>query len=167
MILPVYTEPNPILHQPAQTIVEITPEIKQLAFNMRETMLKARGVGLAAPQIGQSLSMCVIEYVDEEGRVIIPFYALVNPRVTWKSLRKVKYEEGCLSFPGIEADINRPDRVRVKAKNLEGETLEIEAEGYLARILQHEIDHLNGIVFTDYVSKKKLKSRPVENYQTI
>ena len=168
MILPIYIEPQPVLHQETTPITEITPEIKALAENMRETMHNAKGIGLAAPQIGQSLSMCVIEIDDPESEEPhFPFTVLINPRITWKSTKIVPFIEACLSIPGTEGKVMRPDRVRVKAKNLEGETFELEADGLLARVVQHEIDHLHGILFTKYVPKKGLVTRKAPEYPRI
>jgi len=168
MILPIYVEPQPVLHKETAPIEEITPEILALAENMRTTMHNAQGIGLAAPQVGQLVSMCVVELEagdrDEEG---FPFMALINPRITWKSLKKVPFSEACLSIPGVEGIVYRPEKVRVKAKNLQGQDIEIRADGLLARVLQHEIDHLHGVLFTSYVSKKQLQERPLVEYPQI
>ena len=169
MILPIYTDEHEVLHTPTQQISNITPEIRQLAVDMRETMHNAVGIGLAAPQVGKSIALCVLEHddpeVDPEDR--FPFIALINPRVTWRSTQQRDMEEACLSIPGLAGIVRRPSRVRVKALNLKGETLEIEAKGLYARALQHEIDHLNGIVFTDYLSKKKLHKRETPDYPRV
>lgn len=167
MILPILTTPNPSLLQKAAPIQEITPEIRKLAQDMRETMHNAQGLGLAAPQIGQSIALCTIELRDEDTAEAIPFMTLVNPRISWKSSRMVNYVEGCLSIPGWEGPVNRPDKVRVKALDLDHNEVIIEADGLLARILQHEIDHLQGVLFTSYLSKKKLQPRPSPAYPTI
>jgi peptide deformylase len=158
--------PADVLQKQTATISEITPEIKKLAANMRETMHNAQGVGLAAPQVGQLISLCVVEYVDEDGEGI-PYMVLINPRITWKSPRQVSMEEACLSIPGVEGMVQRPQKVRVKALNLDGDTVEITADGLLARVLQHEIDHLHGKLFTDYVPKRKLQKRPLVDYPTV
>ncbi len=167
MILPIVTEPSPILYQVCQPITDITPEIRQLAQNMRETMHNAEGVGLAAPQVGQSVALCVIEMRGETRADDIPFMALVNPRVTWSGGSITVLDEGCLSIPGVQGPVKRPDRVRVKAKDLDGNELRIEAQGFLARVLQHEIDHLNGVLFTSYVPKKLLRPRTTPEYPTV
>jgi len=132
-------------------------------LDMRETLKGAVGIGLAAPQVGKSVALIVIE-IDEEENGGVPFMPLVNPRVTWKSPRQVEFIEACLSVPGVEANLRRPRKVRVKAQNLDGERIEIDADGLLARVLQHEIDHLHGILYTDLVPKKELKSRPLVQY---
>lgn len=167
MILPIFTAEHPVLHQKTAPIAEITPAIKQLVEDMRETMHNALGVGLAAPQIGQSISLCILEYMDPEADEQFPFMALINPRVTWSGSKEVVMEEACLSIPGIAGNVKRPDRVRVKGLNLAGEPVEIGARGLLARALQHEIDHLNGVLFTSYVPKKQLKDRPTPDYPRI
>ncbi|MEI6477711.1 MAG: peptide deformylase [bacterium] len=164
MILPIYTDKHDILRQKTEPITEITPEIRQLAEDMRTTMHNAHGVGLAAPQVGKSVALTVIELVDEDPDFSIPHLALINPRVTWTGKRKVPMEEGCLSIPGVEGIVYRPDKVRVKALDLDGNHVEIECAGLLARVLQHEIDHLNGILFTSYLTKKQLRTRPLTDY---
>lgn len=165
MILPIHIEPSPILHQKAEPIAEITPDIRRLASDMRETMLNARGMGLAAPQVGQGIQLIVLELVDADyPEESIPYMALVNPRITWHGTRKVPFNEACLSIPGVEGNVHRPDRVRVKARDLDGNEVEIQADGLLARILQHEIDHLNGILFTSYVPKKQLTVHDAAEY---
>jgi peptide deformylase len=167
MILPIYTEEHSILHEKTQPITEVTAEIRQLADYMFETMHNAQGIGLAAPQIGQGIAMCVLEFTDPDGEESFPKVALLNPRVTWSSSTTNKLEEACLSILGVAGMVVRPDRVRVKAMNIEGETIEIEAKGLFGRALQHEIDHLNGILFTSYIPKKQLKKRETPDYPRI
>lgn len=167
MILPILTEPNPLLHQVTAPIQEVTPELEKLVADMRETMHNAQGIGLAAPQIGQSIALCVLEMSDEKGEADIPYTVLLNPRITWKSVRQISLTEACLSILGIEAAVRRPVKVRVKARNLQFEPIEIEADGLFARALQHEIDHLNGILYTSYVSKRQLQEREIVDYPRI
>jgi peptide deformylase len=168
MILPIYVDPNPILRTQASPITETTPELRQLVTDMRETMHKAIGIGLAAPQVGCNVALIVIELLnEEEPENDFPFTALLNPRITWHSKKQWDFSEACLSIPGVEGMVRRPEAVRVKAHGLEGSTIEIEANGLLARVLQHEIDHLHGKLFTDYVAKKKLISRPLVDYPQI
>lgn len=168
MILPIVTTPNPVLTTPARKITDITPEIHQLVADMRETMHNAQGLGLAAPQVGRSLALCILEFNPEDRpEDAIPFTVLINPRITWKSARTDTDEEACLSIPGVFGDVKRARQIRVKAENLEGKTIEIEADGLFARALQHEIDHLNGILFTSYVPKKKLGQREAPDYPRI
>ena len=168
VILPIYTTPHPILIQPCEPVGEVTAAIRALAADMRETMHNAEGIGLAAPQVGQTIQLCVLELPpndrESEG---FPYMALLNPRITWKSPRSCTMTEGCLSIPGVEGTVNRPEEVRVKAKDLEGNTVEIRAAGLLARALQHEIDHLHGVLFTSYIPKKRLRSRPLVEYPQV
>lgn len=167
MILPIYTTEHEVLHQKTTPVTEITPELRQLVADMRETMHNALGIGLAAPQIGQSISLCILEYSDEESGNAFPFLVLFNPRVTWSSKRDIFIEEACLSIPGVAGPVSRPDRVRVKAMNLDGKEIEIEAKGLLGRAIQHEIDHLNGVVFTDLLKKKDLHQRETPDYPRV
>jgi peptide deformylase len=167
MILPIVTHPNSILTTATSPISEITPEIKQLAADMRETMHNAKGLGLAAPQVGKSISMCILEFDDPDGDEGFDYTVLINPRITWKGFRQETEEEACLSIPGYYGNVKRPVAIRVKALNLEGETIQLEATGLFSRALQHEIDHLNGKLFTSYVNKKKLGVRPAPDYPRI
>ncbi len=148
MIRKILRFPNPILKKKAKAVKRITPEITKLIDDMLETMRKAPGVGLAAPQIGESVRVIVAELVPEGKEPLT--LALVNPKILSKS-GKQTFTEGCLCLPGVEAPIERSSKVAVKALNRSGENVEITAEGLLATILQHEIDHLNGIVFIDRV----------------
>lgn len=145
---------DPILRQKAQHIDEITLEIKQLAGDMIETMQIEHGIGLAAPQVGESLALLVVDCslidVDGEPR------AFVNPRIHAAEDRDVM-EEGCLSLPTVRADVARPDRIDVEYTTLDGETRREWVDGMLARVLQHEIDHLEGIFFVDRISPMKRK----------
>jgi peptide deformylase len=117
-------------------------EIKTLVADMRRTMKEAQGVGLAANQIALNLSVC-IAHIDRK------LYALFNPLVTKASEEADVMEEGCLSIPGVFGDVERPVRVWIEAQDAQGKKIKIKAFGLLARVLQHEIDHLNGILFTD------------------
>jgi peptide deformylase len=134
---------------------------------MRETMHNAQGIGLAAPQGGKSVALCIVEMEDEDQDDAIPFLAMANPRITWKGLRQVSMEEGCLSIPGLYGQVRRPQRIRVKYQDLTGAKQELEASGLFARVLQHEIDHLGGILFTSHTNKKKLQTREVKDYPRI
>lgn len=163
MILPILTAPNEILSTEAAPIAEVTDEIRLLAKNMRETMHNAVGIGLAAPQVGRSLRLFTIESEEDE----IPYTVFINPRLTWKSLRSRTDEEGCLSVPGLYGPVRRPSEVRVKALNLNGEIFELRTSGLFARAIQHENDHLQGILFTQFVAKKKISTRVVPDYPRI
>ncbi len=136
----------PVLHTPAQPVPAVTPEVEQLIDDMVETMHAAPGVGLAAPQIGEGLRVCVVDL--SVGKRASDIHVLINPEVLQQSGMQL-HEEGCLSVPGIEASVVRPLSLRVRAQDRGGEMREIEANGLLARALQHEIDHLDGILFLD------------------
>ncbi|HRZ95767.1 MAG TPA: peptide deformylase [Candidatus Moranbacteria bacterium] len=143
MVLPILTYPNVILKKKAEKIKDPKdPEIKELVFDMLETLEKNNGLGLAAPQVGKSVRLCVIKL---DGKT----YVLVNPKIKSKSWKKEIIEEGCLSFPGQFMPIKRSKKVKVEAQDKNGEKIKIEAEGLLARAFQHEIDHLDGILFVE------------------
>lgn len=157
MFLPILNYPNPLLIKKAEKIKDAkSPEIKELILDMLDTLDNAEhGMGLAAPQVGSSVRLCVIKFDGKK-------YILINPIIKSKSLSKEVVEEGCLSFPGKYVPIKRSKRVKVIAQNRNGEELIIKAEGIFARALQHEIDHLDGILIldkTDKESKKKLLSK--------
>ncbi len=146
---------DPVLRRKAKKIEKITPEIRTLIQDMIDTMRDAPGVGLAAPQVGISERVIVVEYVeDDETEPDAPpkkkkLYAVVNPEIIWKSDEMVEGTEGCLSIPGWSGDVMRHEAVVVKGLNRSGQRTKIKAEGWLARIFQHEIDHLDGILYTD------------------
>jgi len=157
-ILPISIYPDSILLKKAKKIKDPkSQEIQELILNMLETMKSSDGLGLAAPQVGKSLRLCVISF---EGKTHI----LINPKVSSKSWKKVTGEEGCLSFPGVFLPIKRHKRVSVKAQDRNGDKLVIKADGMLSRILQHEIDHLEGIPFIKRMAKIK-KSKDNEKIQ--
>ena len=137
-----------VLRQRAADVVAVDEDVRQLIDDMFETMYQSEGVGLAGPQIGVSRRVIVVD-VREEG--VKPF-ALVNPRLVETSSDVAKEEEGCLSMPGITAAVERPARVVVEGLNRDGEPVRIEGDALLARCLQHEIDHLDGILFVDRLS---------------
>jgi peptide deformylase len=140
--------PDPVLRHQAEPINEITDEIRQLADGMVETLVIETGYGLAAPQVGVSKRLILVDVEDD-------FYIVVNPEIVEFSEEIQDGPEGCLSIPGIEADLERSERILVRGLSLEGEALEIEAEGLIARVFQHELDHLNGILFIDHLSNTK------------
>lgn len=131
------------LRQPSIPVAEVTDEIRQLANDMFETMIEADGVGLAAPQIGRNIRMFVIIADDDVRRVFI------NPQIIKTSEETGPYDEGCLSIPQVYETIERPLRVTVQALNEKGKNFTLDADGLLARIIQHENDHLDGVVFID------------------
>ena len=151
MILEIKENPDPVLRQKNAKIKDVsTPEIQTLILNMTETMHEAKGVGLAASQVGVNLRLCLIE-VEEK------LYVLVNPKITAKSRKKILSDEGCLSFPGIFLPISRAAQVQVRYLDQTGTAQKIKADGLLARALQHEIDHLDGVLFIDRIKKAQLK----------
>jgi peptide deformylase len=156
---------DPVLEQMAEPVTEFdTPELKELLDDMWETMYAAKGVGLAAPQIGLPKRISVIDVSageDETKKVVI-----INPEITLREGSQVG-EEGCLSIPGFREPVNRANRVVVRAQNEKGETIELIGEELLARALQHEIDHLNGILFINHLStlKRDLIRRKVRKLQ--
>jgi peptide deformylase len=138
---------DPILRQATTPVAEVTDDIRRLIDDMFETMYHARGIGLAAPQVGRTERLAVVD-VDDSPMVII------NPEIIERT-GKAKAEEGCLSIPDIYADVERPKDVIIRAMNVEGKFFELEASELLARCLQHEIDHLDGKLFLDYLSVLK------------
>jgi len=136
--------PHPILRKKAKAVKKVTPEIVRLIDDMTETMQAAPGVGLAAPQVGESVRVIVADI--GEGPI-----ALVNPKLVEKSGSQT-FTEGCLCLPGVEAPVERAAQVAVTGMDRSGKKVRIEAQGLLATVLQHEIDHLDGIVFIDRVS---------------
>lgn len=142
-----------VLRKKCATVTEITPEIRQLAADMLETMYAAPGVGLAAPQVGLPLRLCVID-VRPDGKKS-PL-VLINP-VLVSGEGKIEEEEGCLSFPGFAAMVKRFDKARVEAVNEKGLPVVVEGSDLLARALQHELDHLDGKMFIDYLTPWKRK----------
>ncbi len=142
--------PDPILTKKTEPIKQIDPGLVKLVEEMIDACRKANGIGLAAPQIGKSIRLCIIN-LEHMG---LPPFALVNPKITKKSWKKVEMEEGCLSIPGVYGMVKRPAKIKVQAKNLDGDKHVFEADGLLARVIQHEVDHLDGILFTTKMSKQ-------------
>lgn len=143
--------PDPVLAATAERVEVFDEELRQLADDMAETMYAAPGVGLAANQVGVLKRIIVVDVTDDQTGLL----KLVNPEIAWTSETLADHEEGCLSLKGLYEHVKRPDEVIVKAQSVTGEPIEIKAEGLLAVCLQHEIDHLNGIVFIDRLSRLK------------
>lgn len=154
--------PHPVLRRKARKVTEFGDEIQELIDDMVETMRQAPGVGLAAPQVNVSQRIIVVEYGDEEDETKPPkLYTLINPEITRLSQETVLGTEGCLSIPKLVGEVERSAAVTVKALNRQGKPVKIKAEGWLARIFQHEIDHLDGIVFTDKATQVwKVEEQP-------
>jgi peptide deformylase len=152
-IRPLLIFPDPRLRLESEPVQEITDEIRTLARDMLETMYDAPGVGLAAIQIGEPKRLVVMDTPkkDEERQPVV----LVNPEIVWAADEKHTYEEGCLSIPEYYEEVERPARVKFRYTDLDGKAVEVEAEGLVAICVQHEIDHLNGVLFIDHLSKLK------------
>ena len=145
--------PDPLLRKVSEPVTLVNAEIKNLMNDMLETMYAAPGIGLAAVQIGVLKRIIVID-LSKDGEKKDPLF-IVNPQITFKSDKLISYEEGCLSVPGQFAEIDRPDKCHIKYLDYYGQPKEIKAEGMLATCIQHEMDHLEGILFIDYLSKLK------------
>ncbi len=159
-ILKIVKYGDPILRKKTQPVSEINDDVRTLAEDMLETMYSARGVGLAAPQIGLSLQICVIDVLPEGKNR--PF-VFINPKII-SGENKIEQEEGCLSFPKIYEKVKRFEKVQVEYTDLKGNVNTVEAEGFFAKACQHEIDHLNGKVFIDYLPdwKRKLVEKEIK-----
>ncbi len=149
----IITIPDPILRKKSIPVKTVDNEIKKLMDDMLETMYNAPGIGLAAVQIGVLKKIVVMDISKDPDRKS-PMY-FVNPEIIWKSNERATYEEGCLSIPNQFANIERSEKCKVKYLDYNGKTNEMDAEGLVATCIQHEIDHLNGILFIDYLSKLK------------
>ena len=151
-ILHICAYPEEILRQRAEPITEIDEEVVKLVDHMTETMYSAPGIGLAATQVGVAKQVLVVDIAPRrpESELIV----LINPEIV-AAEGEVIFEEGCLSVPDYQAEVKRHEKITVRGLNLKGEEVEIEAEGLLAVVLQHEIDHLNGMLFIDRLSKLK------------
>ena len=182
MVLEIVQYGHPVLRKKCRPVEEVTDKIRQLAEDMIETMRDAHGVGLAAPQVARDIRMAVIDVShdpecisflkvngeDAELASIMPL-VFINPEIDFGKAKESD-TEGCLSIQGINADVRRPESVKAKLPQLDGGVLEIETDGLLARALQHEIDHLNGVLFVDRLNaaaklsaKRKLKRLLEEN----
>jgi len=142
---------DPVLREETSPVQQITDELRTLAKDMFDTMYLAKGIGLAAPQVGRSERLAVVDVNDNP-------LVIINPEIVELDSKTAKAEEGCLSIPDVYGDVERPNRVRVRALDLEGKSFEVEADDLLARCLQHEIDHLHGKLFIDYLSVLKRRA---------
>ena len=153
-LLPIVQYPDPRLAAKAEPVVVFDDALRQLAADMAETMYEAPGVGLAATQVGKLIRMVVIDISEEKNDL----HVLVNPEITSRSEEIKECEEGCLSLPGLYEKVKRPSFVTVKAQDLKGEFFEMQCDELMSVCVQHELDHLDGIVFIDHLSQLK-KSR--------
>ncbi|MGO4907505.1 peptide deformylase [Pseudorhodobacter sp. W20_MBD10_FR17] len=154
MIRPILIHPDPRLKKNCAPVDAVTTEVGQLAEDMLATMYDAPGIGLAAPQVGAMTRLLVMDCVKDPEKSARPM-VLINPTVTWSSEDTSVYDEGCLSIPDQYAEVTRPAIVRVEWLGLDGKTVEEEFQGLWATCVQHEIDHLNGKLFIDYLGPLK------------
>ena len=168
MVLPIYLYGHDALRHETEPVEEDSDELQALIDNMIETMRNAAGIGLAAPQVGRTERLFVIDVtpmageMEEDGEPVPPQpMVFINPEIVEEGDTTVDMEEGCLSIPEVREVVTRPERVRVRYRDRNFETQEIEAGSVLARVVQHEYDHLDGVLFTDYLSsfRKRLLSR--------
>ncbi|HLP08456.1 MAG TPA: peptide deformylase [Opitutaceae bacterium] len=166
MLLPIVRYNQPVLRKKGAQVTVFDAALRKLADDMVETMHEAEGIGLAAQQIGQAIQFCVVDLRPTEaefdweldGRkppldLFMPM-AIANPRITFLPGKETSYEEGCLSFPGIRGDVIRPDAIRVEFQDADGATHTLTCTGLFSRCIQHEADHLNGILFIDQMAKR-------------
>ena len=146
-VLEIVKHPNEVLETPCERVINFDKKLVKLLKDMHETMLIADGVGLAAPQVGVSLQVAVVDIDDDTGKI-----ELINPVILEKRGEQVG-PEGCLSFPGLYGEVERADYIKVRAQNRRGKIFLLEAEDFLARAIQHEIDHLHGVLFTSKVTR--------------
>lgn len=157
----IHETPDPVLRQISRPVEAFDEELKTLVADMFETMYAAPGIGLAAVQVGVPIRLLVIDLQepkdpqDPESPVVRQPRVFINPEILWHSDHDVPYTEGCLSVPEQYAEVMRPDRIRAKWQDVEGNTCEEEIDGLLAVCLQHEMDHLNGVLFIDHLSRLK------------
>lgn len=152
-VKPLVILPDPLLREVSKPVASVDGRILRLADDMLETMYHAPGIGLAAIQVGEPLRLLVIDVAgkDEPGNPQV----FINPQIVWSSDERNVYEEGCLSIPDYYAEVERPKMVRASYVDRQGKQQEIAADGLLATCLQHEIDHLNGVLFIDHISRLK------------
>jgi peptide deformylase len=160
-IRPIYETPDPVLRQISTPVETFDDELKTLIADMFETMYAAPGIGLAAVQVGVPIRLLVIDLQepedpeDPESPVVREPRVFINPEILWHSDHEVPYTEGCLSVPEQYAEVMRPDRIRANWQDSDGKTYEEEIDGLLAVCLQHEMDHLEGVLFIDHLSRLK------------
>ena len=149
----ILTIPDPLLRKVSEPVTSVNTEVKNLMDDMLETMYAAPGIGLAAVQVGVLKRIIVID-LSKDGQKKDPLF-IVNPQITFKSEELISYEEGCLSIPNQFAEVKRPSSCKVNFLDYNGKKREINADGLLATCVQHEVDHLNGVLFIDHLSKLK------------
>jgi peptide deformylase len=149
----ILTVPDPLLKQKSKPVAGVDDDLRALMDDMLETMYAAPGIGLAAIQVGEPVRVIVMD-LTRDGEEPGPRY-FINPEILWASEETAPYEEGCLSVPEIFDEVERPAKVRLRYLNYQGETVEQDAEGLFAVCIQHEMDHLNGVLFIDHLSRLK------------
>jgi peptide deformylase len=157
-IRPIFETPDPVLRQISKPVETFDDDLQTLVADMFETMYAAPGIGLAAVQVGVPIRMLVIDLQEPEeegGEPVRDPKVFINPEILWHSDHDVPYTEGCLSVPEQYAEVMRPDRIRARWQDEKGNTYEEEIDGLLATCLQHEMDHLNGVLFIDHLSRLK------------
>jgi peptide deformylase len=167
----IVTLPDPVLRRKARPVKKFDKNLQTLIDDMIETMRDAPGVGLAAPQVGISEQVIVVEYAEpeevdegEEPVEVEPkLYVMVNPEIVKSSLETVVGVEGCLSIPALVGEVERAEEVRIRGFNRHGQPMKLKVDGWLARIFQHEIDHINGVVFTDLATQIWQPEEPIED----
>lgn len=164
-LLTVLCYPDPRLHKVAKPVAQVDARVKKIVADMADTMYEAPGVGLAATQVDIHERIVVIDVSDEQKELMV----FINPEIIWASAETKSWREGCLSVPEFYDEVERPAQIRLKALDLDGKEFEIEADGLLAVCLQHELDHLQGKVFVEYLSllkrtriSQKMKKRAKE-----
>ncbi|WP_353432345.1 peptide deformylase [Polynucleobacter sp. MWH-UH23A] len=164
-LLNVLSYPDPRLHKVAKPVAKVDARIKKIVADMAETMYEAPGVGLAATQVDIHERIVVIDVSDDQNELMV----FINPEIVWASPEKKTWREGCLSVPEFYDEVERPAQVKVKALDIDGKEFEVDADGLLAVCLQHELDHLQGKVFVEYLSllkrnriSQKMKKRSKE-----
>lgn len=164
-LLPVLCYPDPRLHKVAKPVSQVDARIKKIVADMADTMYDAPGVGLAATQVDIHERIVVIDVSDDQNELMV----FINPEIIWASPEKKSWREGCLSVPDYYDEVERPSEIRVRALDVEGKEFELDADGLLAVCLQHELDHLQGKVFVEYLSilkrsriSQKMKKRAKE-----
>ena len=150
---PILTAPDPRLKAVSAPVEKVDAEIRKLAADMADSMYAADGIGLAAVQIGVAKRVIVIDLHQKEGKQNPRTF--INPKILWASDEMATFEEGCLSVPEIWDDVERPARIKAEYLDLDGKRIELEADGMLATCLQHEMDHLEGVLFIDHLSRLK------------
>jgi peptide deformylase len=150
-VLPILNYPDPRLHTVAKPVIEVNDKVRALVKDMAQTMYEAPGIGLAATQVNVHQQIIVIDLSDERNQLQV----FINPELIWTSEETKVWQEGCLSVPDFYDEVSRPSEVRVKALGLDGKPFEIHADGLMAVCIQHEMDHLKGKVFVEYLSSLK------------